>query len=143
RRGGAPAAGGRGRGGGRPDRGGSCPPDGIHRTGPGGTAVPYAARPGAVRLTDDPLRAGEGKFCLECAVSIAFDSATQTWLLSTPATSYVLRLVDGVPRHAYWGPPLTLEQAAAVPLPVPLTMTNFEGGVYDVEELPVDGGARF
>jgi alpha-galactosidase len=75
--------------------------------------------------------------------SIAFDPDSHTWLLSTPTTGYLLRLVEGVPRHAYWGPSLTLEQAAAVPLPVPLTMINFEGGAYDVEELPVDGGARF
>ncbi|HKT05808.1 MAG TPA: alpha-galactosidase [Rugosimonospora sp.] len=75
--------------------------------------------------------------------SIAYDSLSHTWLLSTPTTGYVLRLVDGVPRHVYWGPSLTLAQAAAVPGPEQLTMATFEGGVYDAEELPVDGGARF
>jgi alpha-galactosidase len=74
---------------------------------------------------------------------IAFDSASHTWLLSTPNTGYALRIVQAVPSHLYWGPSLTLEQAAALPSPVPLTMATFEGGVYDAEELPVDGGARF
>jgi alpha-galactosidase len=66
-----------------------------------------------------------------------------TWLLSTANTSYALRWADGMLRHAYWGPALTIAQAAAVPLAETLTMPNFEGGAYDVEELPVDGGARF
>ena len=50
---------------------------------------------------------------------------------------------DGVLRHLYWGPPLSLEQAAAVPEPAPVTMTQFEGRQHDIEELPVEGGARF
>ena len=43
---------------------------------------------------------------------VAFDEASQTWLLSTPNTGYALRLgADGILRHLYWGPPLTVEQA--------------------------------
>ncbi len=68
---------------------------------------------------------------------------SRTWLLSTPSTGYALRLDGDTLRHAYWGPPLTLAQAAAVPLGPRLTPAQFEGGVYDIEELPVDGGARF
>src|SRR5258705_9807957 len=75
---------------------------------------------------------------------VAFDEASRTWLLSTTDTAYVLRLGDdGVLRHLYWGPPLTVGQAAAVPAPSTLTMTQFEGRQYDLEELPVEGGARF
>jgi alpha-galactosidase len=74
---------------------------------------------------------------------VAFHADSHTWLLSTPNTGYALRLSEGVVRHVYWGTSLTLAQAATVPLAVPLTKINFEGGVYDVEELPVDGGAQF
>jgi alpha-galactosidase len=75
---------------------------------------------------------------------VAFDEASQTWLLSTPNTGYALRLgADGILRHLYWGPPLTVEQAAAVPAPEPVTPTQFEGRQHDIEELPVEGGARF
>lgn len=74
---------------------------------------------------------------------IEFDPASHTWLLSTPHTGYALRLAEGVPRHVYWGPALTLEQAVAVPLPVPLMSPRFEDGRHDVEELPVRGGPRF
>ncbi|MBO0869087.1 MAG: alpha-galactosidase, partial [Micromonosporaceae bacterium] len=74
---------------------------------------------------------------------VQFDPATSTWLLCTPNTGYAVRWADGLLRHAYWGPALTLAQAAAVPLAGPLTMSSFEGRAYDIEELPVDGGARF
>lgn len=75
---------------------------------------------------------------------VEFDAATRTWLLSTPDTGYALRLGDdGVLRHLYWGPRLTLAQASTVPAPRPATLTQFEGQVYDIEEFPVEGGARF
>jgi alpha-galactosidase len=67
-----------------------------------------------------------------------FDPSTSTWLLSTPATSYALRLVGtGSVRHVYWGPRLTLAQAALVPATA--------DGNDDVlgEELPGEGGQRF
>jgi alpha-galactosidase len=74
---------------------------------------------------------------------VEYHSGSRTWLLSTVSTGYALRLDGDTLRHAYWGPSLTLAQAAAVPLGPRLTPAQFEGGVYDVEELPVDGGARF
>jgi alpha-galactosidase len=75
---------------------------------------------------------------------IDFDEATRTWLLSTPNTAYAMRLgEDGILRHLHWGPPLDAEQAAAVPDPVQVTMSQFEGRQYDIEELAVEGGARF
>ncbi len=75
---------------------------------------------------------------------IEYDASSRTWLLSTPDSGYAMRLGDdGTLRHLYWGAPLTLEQAAAVPDPRPVTMVQFEGREYDVEELPVEGGARF
>jgi alpha-galactosidase len=67
---------------------------------------------------------------------VTFDSATGTFLLSTPSTCYALRLVDGGVRHLYWGPLLTLAAAASLP-PAPV------GGADDVgDELPSDGGVR-
>jgi alpha-galactosidase len=75
---------------------------------------------------------------------VEYDTPSRTWLMSTPKTGYALRLGDdGVLRHLYWGPPLTLEQAATVPAPRPVTLTQFAGREYDIEELPVEGGDRF
>ncbi len=52
------------------------------------------------------------------------------WLLTTPSSAYAVRLgPDGAPRCAHWGPPLTLDQARALPA--------------GPEELPVEGGDRF
>lgn len=52
------------------------------------------------------------------------------WLLTTPSSAYVVRLgQDGAPRCAHWGPPLTLDQARALP--------------SGREELPGEGGERF
>lgn len=73
---------------------------------------------------------------------ISFDEASRTWLLTTPACAYALRLVEdgrgaGV-RHVYWGPRLPLAHAAALPAR--------PDGWDDVlgEELPAaDGGQRF
>lgn len=68
---------------------------------------------------------------------VQYDPMTATWLLSTPNTSYALRLVGDTVRHVYWGPRLTLEQVADVPIS--------GGGKDDVlgEELPGEGGPRF
>ncbi|HEY2673841.1 MAG TPA: alpha-galactosidase [Rugosimonospora sp.] len=75
---------------------------------------------------------------------VEYDAASRTWLLSTPDTGYSMRLGDDdTLRHLYWGPPLTLEQAAAVPAPRPVTPSEFERREYDIEELPAEGGARF
>jgi alpha-galactosidase len=68
---------------------------------------------------------------------VGFDAATSTWLLSTPGTSYALRLADDTVRHVHWGPRLSLAEAATVPTP--------PAGDADVlgEELPAEGGQRF
>ncbi|WP_218005836.1 alpha-galactosidase [Actinomadura hibisca] len=52
------------------------------------------------------------------------------WLLTTPSSAYAVRLgPDGAPRCAHWGPPLTLDQARALPA--------------GREELASEGGGRF
>ena len=77
-------------------------------------------------------------------LAISFDEASRTWLVPTPNSAYALRLGDdGILRHLYWGPSLSVEQAATVPAPVPLTANRSERREHDVEELPVEGGARF
>jgi alpha-galactosidase len=75
---------------------------------------------------------------------VAFHEASRTWLLATPNSAYTMRLGDdGLLRHLHWGPPLTIEQAATLPAPARLTLSQFEGRQYDIEELPAEGGAWF
>ncbi|WP_028805553.1 alpha-galactosidase [Streptomyces sp. 142MFCol3.1] len=72
------------------------------------------------------------------------DETSGTVLLRTAASCYVLRLdtAAGSVHHVYWGAPLPLTDAAA--LPVWADHDNSFAGRYDgVEEYPVDGGARF
>ncbi|MEV6752896.1 alpha-galactosidase [Streptomyces sp. NPDC051214] len=75
---------------------------------------------------------------------ISFAPETGVWLLSTPSTSYALRIDEtGAPCHLAWGPRLTLAEAkelAAAPAP---PASSFEGRPPVGEELPVDGGARY
>jgi alpha-galactosidase len=73
---------------------------------------------------------------------VCLDEASRTWLLVTPATGYAVRLVDdeaggATLRHVYWGPRLTLAQAAALPA--------WASGRDQLlgEELPATGGERF
>ncbi|WP_018569531.1 alpha-galactosidase [Streptomyces sp. PsTaAH-124] len=75
-------------------------------------------------------------------ISHAPDSGV--WLLTTPRTSYVLR-VDGTgaPCHVAWGPRLTLREAADLAVPAPAAASSFEGRPPVGEELPVDGGPRY
>ncbi|MDX2846900.1 alpha-galactosidase [Streptomyces sp. PA03-3a] len=69
---------------------------------------------------------------------------TGIWLLSTPRTSYALRIdATGAPCHVAWGPRLTLEEAAELAVPAGPDASSFEGRSPVGEELPVDGGARF
>jgi alpha-galactosidase len=69
---------------------------------------------------------------------VEFDKPSGTWLLLTPTTAYALRLAeDDTVRHIYWGPRLTIDQAAGVPLPTP--SQDHDLG----EELPGEGGERF
>ncbi|MET8329575.1 alpha-galactosidase [Streptomyces sp. NPDC005181] len=75
---------------------------------------------------------------------IAFAPDTGVWLLSTPRTSYALRIdATGAPCHLAWGPVLTLEEAqefATEPAP---PASSFEGRPSVGDELPVDGGPRY
>ncbi len=74
---------------------------------------------------------------------VIFDEASRTWLLTTPASSYVLRLDDGdIPRHVHWGAPLSIEAARSLAFPVPPFVASFDG-VFEDAELPVEGGAVF
>ncbi|WP_338703371.1 alpha-galactosidase [Streptomyces sp. Q6] len=73
--------------------------------------------------------------------SVAFDAASRTFLLTTPASSYALRIgADDVPHHLHWGAPLTLGQAASLPVHDGVT-SSFAS--TSGEELGVEGGARF
>lgn len=73
---------------------------------------------------------------------VLFDAGSRLWLLTTGATSYALRLdASDSPRHVYWGPALTLEQALTVRTPVLPKISSFDGTTD--EELVVEGGARF
>jgi alpha-galactosidase len=76
--------------------------------------------------------------------AILVDEASRTWLLSTPGTSYALRLDgDDVPRHLHWGRPLTLAGAVALPVPPPPFVASFDGAFDGDAELPAEGGAMF
>jgi alpha-galactosidase len=76
--------------------------------------------------------------------AVAFDASSRTWLLSTPSSSYVLRLDESdTPRHVHWGRPLTLAAARALALPSPPLVSSFDGAVDGDVELSVEGGAVF
>jgi alpha-galactosidase len=73
--------------------------------------------------------------------NVFFHEETQTWLLVKPSTAYALRLVhgeagDATVRHVYWGPRLSIEQAATLP--------DWTDGGDQVlgEELPAAGGGQ-
>ncbi|GGM18604.1 alpha-galactosidase [Streptomyces fumigatiscleroticus] len=66
------------------------------------------------------------------------------WLLSTPRTSYALRVDEtGAPRHVAWGPRLTVREAEELLVPDGEAASSFEGRAPVGEELPVDGGTRY
>jgi alpha-galactosidase len=73
---------------------------------------------------------------------VIFDDASRTWLLTTSASSYVLRLDDEVPRHVHWGRPLPIEAARSLAFPVAPFVASFDGVCEDAE-LTVEGGAVF
>jgi alpha-galactosidase len=76
--------------------------------------------------------------------AITFDADTRTWLLSTPNTSYALRLeASNVLRHLHWGAPLTLEQVVSLGGRKQPTERGFETVFEGSEELAVDGGLRY
>lgn len=72
---------------------------------------------------------------------VYFDEPSRTFLLTTPDSSYALRIgADDSPRHVHWGAPLTLDQVAALPTHDGLTSSFASTGG---EEISVEGGARF
>ncbi|CAL9337634.1 alpha-galactosidase [Streptomyces sp. enrichment culture] len=69
---------------------------------------------------------------------------TGVWLLTTPRTSYALRIDEtGAPCHVAWGPRLTPEEADTLAAPFAEPSNSFEGRPPVGEELPVDGGTRY
>ncbi|MEU8795640.1 alpha-galactosidase [Streptomyces sp. NPDC048643] len=75
---------------------------------------------------------------------ISQSPATGVWLLTTPRTSYALRIDEtGAPCHVAWGPRLTIEEADALVEPAKEPPSSFEGRPAVGEELPVDGGTRY
>jgi len=70
--------------------------------------------------------------------SMEFDPSTRTFILSTPSTSYAVRLVGDSVRQVHWGRRLSLSQAATVP-----TRPPAPDGAIVGEELPPEGGMRF
>ncbi|MFH9862038.1 alpha-galactosidase [Streptomyces sp. NPDC017202] len=75
---------------------------------------------------------------------ISFSPDTGIWLLTTPRTSYALRIDEtGAPCHLAWGPRLTLPEAEELLVPADSAGDSFEGRPAVGEELPVDGGTRF
>ncbi|MFD7476688.1 alpha-galactosidase [Streptomyces sp. NPDC059837] len=75
---------------------------------------------------------------------ISFAPDTGVWLLSTPRTSYALRIDEtGAPCHVAWGPRLTPAEAGELAVPPAPEASSFEGRPPVGEELPVDGGTRY
>ncbi len=75
---------------------------------------------------------------------ISRSPATGVWLLTTPRTSYALRIDDtGAPCHVAWGPRLTAAEADSLAGPFEEPVSSFEGRSAVGEELPVDGGTRY
>src|SRR5262245_26382906 len=73
---------------------------------------------------------------------VFFDADQRLWLLTTATTSYAVRLDSSdAPRHVYWGPALTLAQAATVQVPVLSKISSVDSRTD--EELVVEGGSRF
>ncbi|MEU9338293.1 alpha-galactosidase [Streptomyces sp. NPDC048290] len=69
---------------------------------------------------------------------------TGVWLLTTPRTSYALRIDEtGAPGHVAWGPRLTPAEAADLTVPVGEPHSSFEGRRAVGEELPADDGVHY
>ncbi|HEY1485978.1 MAG TPA: alpha-galactosidase [Micromonosporaceae bacterium] len=68
---------------------------------------------------------------------VEFEPDTRTFLLTTPATGYALRVVSDGVRHLHWGARLTLAQAASLP-----QRTQGRDEVFD-DELSTEGALRF
>ncbi|WP_213456246.1 alpha-galactosidase [Rhizomonospora bruguierae] len=74
---------------------------------------------------------------------VDFDAATGTFLISTPGGSYALRRAGAELRHVHWGGPLTLEQAATVPVPEVVHEAFFDPPWPGAGELAALGGSYF
>jgi len=75
---------------------------------------------------------------------ITFSPGTRTWLLSTPHTSYALRLdTTDAPCHVHWGEPLTMAQVEALPGMYRPGRTDSFAGRRIAEEIAADGGDRY
>jgi alpha-galactosidase len=76
--------------------------------------------------------------------TISFSPDSRTWLLSTPHSSYGLRLdATDAPCHLHWGAPLSLPQIEALPHTYPPRPGDSFAGRRIPEELAVDGGSRY
>ncbi|MBG0857100.1 alpha-galactosidase [Streptomyces spinoverrucosus] len=66
------------------------------------------------------------------------------WLLTTPRTSYALRIDEtGAPGHVAWGPGLSLAEALELAVPLGEAHSSFEGRRAVGEELPADDGLHY
>ena len=75
---------------------------------------------------------------------ITFSPGTRTWLLTTPHTSYALRIdATDAPCHVHWGEPLTMAQVEALPGMYRPGRTDSFAGRRIAEEIAADGGARY
>ncbi len=78
------------------------------------------------------------------AQSIQFDAARKIWLLATRDSAYALGVAsNGALRHLYWGAPLW--RVADVPVPAPQRdLSSFDPRpMFENEEYPGWGGARY
>jgi alpha-galactosidase len=74
---------------------------------------------------------------------VVFDAEHRLWLLSTPNSSYAVRLADDdTPCHIHWGAPLSLIEAAALPGRESPAASSFES-LAAVDELGGEIGMRF
>jgi alpha-galactosidase len=75
--------------------------------------------------------------------SVEFAAAQRLWLLTTPRSAYALCLADDdSPVHVYWGAPLSLAEATALPVSTPHLISSFET-LPEPDELAVEAGPRF
>ena len=75
--------------------------------------------------------------------SVLFHPDHRLWLLRSPTSAYAIRLAkDDSVQHVHWGAVLTLDQAVELAERVSPAASSFEA-LADVDELAVEGGARF
>jgi alpha-galactosidase len=75
--------------------------------------------------------------------SVTFAAAERLWLLSTPNSTYALRLADDdTPTHVYWGAPLGLAEVTSISSAAARLISSFET-VPAPDEFAVEAGPRF